>query len=222
MAEAIGATLGFAVGIAISPIPVAAVILMLFSERARSNAVAFLVAWIVGIALVATIVTLVPGLETDQGGPSDATGWTKLVLGVLLLLVGVRQWRGRPGPGDDAPVPGWMSRIDGLAPPAALGLGFVLSALNPKNLLLAVAAGAALGSLDLSGAATAGGIIVFTAIAAATVAVPVVGFLIAGDRLRDPLDRAKAWLIANNAAVMAVLFVVFGANLVGDGLQILG
>ena len=48
MGEAIGATLGFAVGIAISPIPVAAAILMLFSDRARTNATAFGVGW--GIA----------------------------------------------------------------------------------------------------------------------------------------------------------------------------
>ena len=42
-----------------------------------------------------------------------------------------------------------------------------------------------------------------------------------GAFLDATLDRAKAWLIGNNTAVMAVLFVVFGVNLVGDAIQIL-
>lgn len=48
MGDAIGSTLGYAVGIAVSPIPIAAVILMLFSGRARVNSVSFMFAWVVG------------------------------------------------------------------------------------------------------------------------------------------------------------------------------
>jgi threonine/homoserine/homoserine lactone efflux protein len=219
--DAIGETLGFAVGIAVSPIPIAAVILMLFSGRARSNSVAFMVSWIAGIAVVTAVVVAIPGLETDDAAPSTTTGWIKLVLGVLLLAVAVRQWGARPGPDDEPTVPGWMARIDDLGPGAAFGLGFLLSALNPKNLLLAVAAGASLGALPLSTGETAAAVAVFTVIAALTVAVPVVAYLVAGARLDPTLDRTKAWLIGNNTAVMAVLLLVFGVNLLGDGLQIL-
>ncbi len=188
---------------------------------ARVNSVAFMVAWVAGIALVTTVVLLIPGLETDNSEPSDTTGWIKLVLGVLLLAVGVRQWRARPGPDDDVPVPGWMAKIDELKPGAAFGLGFVLSALNPKNLLLAIAAGVSIGALALSSGETVGAVVVFTLIAAITVLVPVIGYLIAGRRLDPTLDHAKAWLIGNNTAVMAVLFVVFGVSLLGDAIQIL-
>lgn len=114
-----------------------------------------------------------------------------------------------------------MARIDELRPGAAFGLGFLLSALNPKNLLLAVAAGASLGALPLTTGETVAAVAVFTAIAALTVVVPVVAYLIAGARLDPTLDRTKAWLIGNNTAVMAVLLFVFGVNLLGDGLQIL-
>lgn len=221
MGDAIGSTIGYAVGIAISPIPVAAVILMLFSARARSNSISFMVAWIAGIAAVATIVVAIPGLETDSSEPSTTTGWVKLVLGGLLLVFGVRQFRSRPGPDDEPAVPGWMTRIDGLRPAAAFGLGFLLSAINPKNLLLGAAAGATLGSLTLSTGEVAGAIAVYTAIASTTVTVPVIAYLLAGHRLDAALDRTKAWLISNNAAVMAVLFVVFGANLLGDAIRIL-
>jgi threonine/homoserine/homoserine lactone efflux protein len=221
MGDAIGETLGFAIGIAVSPIPIAAVILMLFSGRARSNSVSFMIAWIAGIAVVTAVVVAIPGLEADDSAPSTTTGWVKLALGVLLLAVGVRQWGARPGPDDEAAVPGWMASIDELRPGAAFGLGFLLSALNPKNLLLAAAAGASLGALPLSTGETVGAVAVFTAIAALTVAVPVVAYLIAGERLDPTLDRTKAWLIANNTAVMAVLLLVFGVSLLGDALQIL-
>lgn len=221
MGEAIGATLGFAVGIAISPIPVAAVILMLFSGRARTNALAFGAGWVVGIAAVASIVVALPGVGTDTGEPSDATGWIKLVLGLLLLLVAVRQWRGRPTGDAEPPVPGWMARIDDLRPGAAVGLGLALSAVNPKNLLLGAAAGASLAALDLPTGQAVGGIVVYTAVAAATVAVPVAAYLVAGARLDPTLAHTKEWLIANNSVVLAVLLVVFGVNLVGDALQIL-
>jgi threonine/homoserine/homoserine lactone efflux protein len=219
--EAVGATLGLAVGIAISPIPVAAVILMLFSGRARSNSLSFMLGWVSGIAIVTSVVVLVPGLQADGGDPSDTTGWIKLVLGVLLLVVGVRQWRSRPRGDEEPSVPGWMERIDDLRPLAAVGLGLLLSAVNPKNLLLAAAAGATLGALALDRGQTIASVVVFTVLASITVTVPVVGYLLTGGRLDATLDRAKTWLIGNNAVVMAVLLAVFGANLLGTGLQIL-
>lgn len=221
MGDAIGATLGYAVGIAVSPIPIAAVILMLFSGRARINSISFMAAWIAGIALVTTVVLFIPGLEADNSQPSNATGWIKLVLAALLLAVGARQWLTRPGPDDEVPLPGWMAKIDELKPGASFGLGFLLSALNPKNLLLAIAAGVSLGALPLTTGETVGAVVVFTLIAAITVMVPVIAYLIAGNRLDPTLDQAKAWLIDNNTAVMAVLIVVFGVSLLGDAIQIL-
>ena len=47
MGEAIGQLLPFAVGVAISPLPIVAVVLMLVTPRARSNGPAFLAGWIV-------------------------------------------------------------------------------------------------------------------------------------------------------------------------------
>ncbi|WP_278236343.1 GAP family protein [Isoptericola sp. AK164] len=221
MGEAVGVTLGYAVGIAISPIPIAAVILMLFSGRARVNSIVFLLAWITGVAGVVTIVVLLPGLGTGGTGPGTAVGWTKLVLGGLLLVLAGRQWSRRPGPDDEPPVPGWMSRIDELRPVAALGLGLALSAVNPKNLLLAAAAGASLAALPLSTGETVVAVVVVTALATLTVTLPVLGYLVAGRRLAPVLDRTKTWLIANNATVMAVVLLVLGVSLLGDALQIL-
>lgn len=139
MGVAIGQALGFAVGVAISPAPIIAVILMLFSKRAGSNSVAFLVGWLSGLAPVSGIV-LVIGLGGSNGN-SDGGGWLKLVVGVVFLVLAVKQWRGRPSDGEESPMPVWMASIDDLTIPKAFGLAVLLSAVNPKNLGLTVAAG---------------------------------------------------------------------------------
>jgi len=134
----IGDILPLALGVAISPIPIIAAILMLFSSRATGTSLGMLVGWILGIVAVTTIFTAVSGSLEADGEPSSATSWTKVVLGGLLLSVGVRNWRGRGGVHE---TPKWMAAIDSFSPAKALGLGFLLAAVNPKNLLLGIAAG---------------------------------------------------------------------------------
>ncbi|MGH2603407.1 MAG: GAP family protein, partial [Dehalococcoidia bacterium] len=104
MGPAIGDILPLAIGVAISPIPIVAVILMLFSARARSNGPAFLVGWLVGLIVVGVIVLSLSGagdVDSDEDA-SNVASVIKLVLGVLLLVMAVRQWRGRPHPGEAA------------------------------------------------------------------------------------------------------------------------
>ncbi len=194
---------------------------MLFSTLARSNSVAFMVAWVLGIALVTTVVLLIPGLEASDSEPSTATGWIKAALGFSLVSLAVRQWKSRPRQGDEPKTPAWMGKIDTMKFWGSFGLGFLLSALNTKNLLLAAAAGATIGSIEMTTTETATTVILFTLVAAATVVIPVAGYLIAGDRLDGSLDAAKTWLMENNSTVMAVLLLVFGAVLLGDAIGIL-
>ena len=61
-------------------------------------------------------------------------------------------------------------------------------------------------------------IAVFTLIAASTVLIPVVGYLIAAEKLRGPLDALRVWLAKENAVIMAVLLLVIGVSLIGKGI----
>jgi hypothetical protein len=206
---ALGDLLPLAIGIAISPVPIIACILMLFSARARSNGSAFLVGWVLGVAVVTTAVVLLSDATAatdDAGGGPTLGDIVILLLGVGAILLGFRQWKGRPQPGEEAKLPTWMAAIDGFAPGKAFGFGFLLSALNPKNLGLAAAAGLAME-------------ILFVVIASLSIAVPVVYLLVGGAGAMKTLDGWRTWLAANNAAVMAVLFIVIGAKLVGSGLD---
>ncbi|HUS41820.1 MAG TPA: GAP family protein [Ilumatobacteraceae bacterium] len=219
MGTAIGQILGVAVGVAISPIPIIATILMLFSNRAKSNSVAFLVGWIFGLVAVATVILRV-GFEGSDG-TSDVTGWIKAAIGVVFLLLAVKQWRDRPREGEEPPMPTWMASIDGFTAVKSFGLAALLSGVNPKNLGLTIAAASSIGAAGLTGSEEAVVVAVYVLIASCTLMVPVIGYLVAGDRMRPALDAMKAWLLANDATVMSVLFVVLGAKLLGDGISVL-
>src|SRR5882672_194494 len=98
MADAIGQVLSLAVGVAISPVPIIAVVLMLATPRGRVNGPAFLGGWLVGLTVVGTAVLLISGGAdaSDVGAPATWVSWLQIVLGLALLAVAVRQWRGRP------------------------------------------------------------------------------------------------------------------------------
>src|SRR3954447_12466538 len=97
MAEGISAVLTFAVGVAISPVPIIAVTLMLFSQRARVNGPAFLVAWILALALVsgAAYVLADQADAATSSAATDTIAWGKILFGVLFLMLAARNWRSR-------------------------------------------------------------------------------------------------------------------------------
>lgn len=61
-------------------------------------------------------------------------------------------------------------------------------------------------------------IAIYTVIAALSVGVPVVAYLLAAERMRAPLGMLRSWLVHNNATVMAVLLLVLGVVLLGKGI----
>ncbi|MFD4991092.1 GAP family protein [Cellulosimicrobium cellulans] len=219
MGAAIGQSLPVAVGVLISPLPIVAVVLMLVSGRAKANAFSFLVGWFLAVGAVTLLVATLAGAATpdDDGLPLWAA-ILKIVLGVLLLLLAVKQWHGRPRAGVEPPAPKWMAAIDAFTPVKAAGLAVLLGAVNPKNLLLVVSGGAAIASAapdDTNAQVVAS--VVFALVASLGVAAPVFIYLFMGSRAAAMLDELKAWMIHNNAVIMAVLLLVLGAKMLGDG-----
>ena len=221
MAGAIGTVLPFAVGVAISPVPIIAVILMLFSARARQNGLVFMTGWALALLVVGGIaLAAAQAGRVGQGGDSaNAAALVQVVLGVLLLLAAARQWRSRPAPGQTPEMPKWMASIDSLTAGRSFGLGALLAGLNPKNLILTIGAALAIEATGATGADALVGLIVFVVLGSLTVVLPVLYYLAAGDSAKSHLDAMKEWLGTNNAAVMATLFLVFGAVLIGKGLE---
>jgi threonine/homoserine/homoserine lactone efflux protein len=219
MGEVIGDLLPSAIGVALSPVPIIAVILMLGTARARTNGPAFAAGWVVGLTVVSVVVLLLAG-DADDGdsGTSTAVDVIKLAIGVLFVLLALRQWQRRPRPDVTPAEPKWMAAVDGITAGRSLLLGAALSAANPKNLALTLAAGASIaqGGLDAGGDAVA--IAIYIVLGSLTVAGPVVFFVLAGDRATEPLTTIKDFMAEHNAVIMMVVFLVLGAKLIGAGI----
>ena len=219
LVQAIGDLLPSAVGVALSPVPIVAVVLMLGTPQARRNGPAFAVGWVVGLVAVSTIVLLVAGGADDpDSGASDTVDVVELLFGLLLLALAVKSWRGRPEPGTAAALPGWMAAVDRFTPMRSFAVGATLSGVNPKNLALTLAASAAIAQFGVSAGGDAVAVAVFVTLGSLTVAGPVIAYLILGERITPALDRAKTFMAANNAVIMAVVCLVLAAKLIGDGL----
>ncbi len=220
MGQGISAILGFAVGVAVSPVPIIAVILMLFSQRARVNGPLFLLGWVVALVVVSGVAYAVAdGSDASTSTTtSDSIAWGKIVFGLLFLVLAVRTWRKRPAPGAEAAMPAWMAGIDGFTPAKALGFGVLLSGVNPKNLMLAIAAGTAVATLGLPTGQVVASLLVFVVLASLTIAAPVCYYLFGGQKAEHALTELRTWLSIHNDAVMTVLFLVLGVDLIAKGL----
>lgn len=205
-----------ALAIAVSPFPILPAILLLFTERPKPTGLAFLAGWAAGV-LAATAVFLVLSdvLASGSAQPRTWLSWLRVLLGVALLFLAAKQWAGR-GKGKEPP--GWMAGLGQASPASALRLAVMLAAANPKILVFAAAGGVAMGAAQPSLPQAAGALLLFSAVGALGVAVPVLGYVVLGERVRGPLRRAKEWLEANMAAVTAVVFAVIAALLLVKGI----
>ena len=221
MGGAIGEMLPLAIGIAISPLAIVAVILILTTPQARTNGPAFLGGWLLALAVVGGIALVVTDAaeSADTSGPRTIVAVLKLALGVTLLVLAWRGFRSRPQPGEDAPLPKWMAALDRFTPGRSLAGGALFGGGKPKNLIRAAAAAAGIAGAGLGGAQQVVVLLLLILVASIAIIAPVaVYFLLGDERSARVLDGWKTWLQANNSAVMIVLFVVFGVVLLGKGI----
>lgn len=219
LSSTLGNLLPAALGVALSPVPIIATVLMLMSGRPRRTAPAFALGWVLGLVVVMAVVLAAAGENgLDTSGTADRTFWVKLVLGLVFLLLALRTWLRRPQAGQDVEPPAWMGRLDSLSPLAAVALGAALSGINPKNLALTASGAVAIASGGLGTAQTVTCVVVFVLIASLLVVGPVLAFLVAGERTAAPLQALKTFMEVHNAAIMTVLLGVLGLSWLGQGL----
>jgi threonine/homoserine/homoserine lactone efflux protein len=223
MGQAIGQVISFGVGVALSPVPIIAVVLMLATPQGRVNGPSFLIGWIVGIAVLGTIVLLISSgaSASRDGAPATWVSILKIVLGVLLVLLAVKQWRGRPRGQDEPELPAWMKTIDTFTPVKSAGIAALLSAINPKNSLLVVGAAAAVAQTGSSPIDQAAALAVFILIATLGVGAPVAIYFLMGDRAAKILSELHNWMARENTTIMAVICLIIGAKLIGDAITAL-
>jgi threonine/homoserine/homoserine lactone efflux protein len=218
--EAITDLLPVALGIALSPFPVVAAVLVVGTPHARTTGPAFALGWLVGLTALTSVVVLV------FSGADDAESSSRTIVDVLRVLAGLalfagaaRKWRTRPRAGEIGPTPGWMASIETMSAGRSLALGLGLGGANPKNVAFALAAASTIVTFGTTTADTVIAVAVFVVLASLSVIGPVVARLLLGERVAAPLDAVKGFMLANNNVILMVVFVLIGAKVFGAGIS---
>ncbi|MGE2729260.1 GAP family protein [Mycolicibacterium vaccae] len=205
--------------IALSPLTIIPAVLVLHSPRPVPTGSAFLFGWLAGLTLLTGAslgaANLVGGLGHH---PPSWASWLRIVVGSALIVFGVYRWLTRAR---SEHMPGWMTRMSTLTPAKAAVTGGALTVVNPKVLLLCVAAGLAVGSAGIEAPAVWGAVAWFVAVAGCTVALPILGFALSRGRLDETLNRVRAWMERQHAALIAAILVVIGLLVLYKGIHAL-
>lgn len=202
--------------IALSPLSIVPAVLVLHSPRPRPSGLAFLAGWVIGLVALTTLFIGVSGLLGGMGRePPTWTSWVRIVIGVALIAFGISRWLTRHSKPHQMP---GTKHVTDAGPVKAFAIGAVLTVANPKVLFVCAAAGLAIGSSGL-GQGIWGAEAVFVAVAASTVALPILAYTLSGDRLDPFLERLKVWMEKHNAALVAAILVIIGLLVLYKGIH---
>jgi threonine/homoserine/homoserine lactone efflux protein len=219
----LGDLLPAALGIALSPPPIIAVVVLLGTPRARTTGPSFAFGWILGLLAVVTVASLVfDDAEKQDSTASIAASLLKVACGALFLFLAVKQWRKRPPKrvsGDEPEMPKWLASIETMTAPRVLALGAGLSGANPKNLALTLAAAASVAETGLDGTSTAIVIAAFVMLCSVITVGAVLFHLAAPDRASTHFATIKQFMADHGAVMTTVILLLLGAKLLGDGIS---
>jgi hypothetical protein len=216
VSSVIGLMLPFAAGVALSPIPIAAVILMTLSLHPGIGGRVFVAGWAVGLLIAVVVLSLVVGLV---GLATDGRGAiVRLVLGVTLLAFALERASAGRASSHDPDGPAWVSGLDRLPADRAFAMGVVQAALDPRKLLIIVAVAMLFSAAQLTLLESVVATLVFCVLGSLGVASPLLASRRAGSAGRARLESARARLIEDNTTIQAVTLLILGTLLFGQGL----
>lgn len=205
--------------VSISPLSVIPAVLVLQTPRPRPTGLAFLGGWVLGLAvLTEAFIASSDALTGLHNKPPAWASWTRVVLGLALIAFGIYRWLTREGHTES---PKWMRSFETLTPARAVAVGLVLVVVRVEVLTMCALAGLDIGSANLgrTGELVTGAI--YVAVAASTVAIPVLAYVAAGHRLDASMARLKEWMERNNAAMLAAVLVLIGGMVLHHGINAL-
>jgi hypothetical protein len=218
MLQAIGQILPISVTVALSSVPIMAMILILLSPNQKRSGLPFLIGWVLGLAIVVVAFTLVAhALPASTARGTDVlAGIIEIILGIAVVALALISWR-RSVDKPTQDMPRWLMAAGKLGPWSAFGVAFILN-LRPKGILLSAATGLSLRDDSLSAAETAVVLGVYTLISASTVAVPIIATLVAPVVMGKRLVATRAWMTRNNRTVSIIILLLIGVVIIGNGL----
>ncbi len=201
--------------VAISPFSIIiAIFVVLHTDRALANGLAFLVGRLLALAAVTAVFLQIPRMISGLNRPVSPP--VLIVMGGILFVIGVWVWLRRDAMTEE---PVWLTRLRRLTPVGALAIGALLVVSNPKMLAASAAAGLLIGTAGVSVAGASGAVVYYSAVASSTVAVPVLAYMAVGARAEDQLTRFKRWLHRRSGLVSAVILMAIGITLLFMGIS---
>lgn len=203
--------------VALSPLSIIPAVLVLSTPRPRPTGLAFMAGWLFGLAVLTQVFVEVSSLL--GGGldkPPPWASWVRIVAGAALIVFGLYKWSTRKRSEHS---PKWMSSFAKITPGRAAVTAVVLVFVNPKVLFMCAAAGLAIGTEGLGRSGAFLGELYYVAIAASTVALPILAYVVSGDRLDPALVRLKDWMEAQHATLVAAILVVLGVMVLYKGIH---
>ncbi|GFG73550.1 GAP family protein [Mycobacterium botniense] len=217
--SALTGLISLALVIALSPLSIIPAVLVLHTPRPRPTSLTFLGGWLVSLVTLTAIFVEASGLLGGlHRSPPAWASWLRIVVGAVLIVFGVLRWLTRRR---HTHTPAWMRSLTNLTPVRAAAIGAVLAVVRPEVLLICAAAGLAIGSAGLGATRAWMSAAIFAAVAASTVAVPVLAYAGAGERLERPLARLKEWMDRHNAALLAAILILIGLLVLYKGIHYL-
>ena len=208
------------IGLAITlePIPLTTFILVIASKGGVRKGAAFIFGWLVSLAAVVALTILVTGNNPPKPntGPSLAALAVKILIGVVLVIIAVRQWRKMGKPKKPRKTPKWQTGIDNMSPSFAIALGPLT---QPWGL---VAAGVAvITEAKLSSWQSYIALFLFCVIATITYLVMEIyaGFWPA--QTQAFLARTRTWIDTHTDQVIIVISLALGFYLIGKSTYLL-
>jgi threonine/homoserine/homoserine lactone efflux protein len=202
--------------VAFSPLSIIPVVLVLHTPRPKPTSLAFLAGWIFGLAALTAIFVEVSSLLGGLNKAPTWASWLRVVIGIALVVFGVFRWLTRKR---SAHSPGWMKKITSATPGRAAVIAATLVVANPKVLFICAAAGLAIGTAGLGASGAWISVAFYVLIAASSVAIPVLAYTVAGERLDSPLARLKEWMERHNASLVAAILIIIGLLVLYKGIH---
>jgi threonine/homoserine/homoserine lactone efflux protein len=202
-------------GITLEPFPLTAFILVLSAERGTWKGLAFVLGWLACLVVVIAAVFLATGDSPPkpQTVPSTALLAVKLALGVVLILIAVRERRrmGRP-----RKPPAWMARLDRLSLLSVAGLAAFL---QPWTLVAAGAATVAQAKLATAGSYLV--LLLFCLLATSSFLYLQLYATFVPARAGARLERMRTWLDSHQDEVIIAICLLLGLWLAGKSIYLL-
>ena len=221
MIEALEDSLPMAIGLALSPGPVIATIVILMTPRAKVNSISLLLGWFLGIYIIGTLVLVLPGMETNRGQPTTLAGIIRIILGILLLVLALRLWLKRPKSSDEISTPKFFSSIDKFGFGKSILTGLFFSIANVKCIALSAAGAARIDNALSNDYEIHMTLVTFALIGSITILIPIIIYFIAGNKVESTFQSWKEWLIKNNKVILMVILILISIILIKKGIEII-